>query len=376
MSGLKYNFNYKAICFLLALMIVEPPALSEDPCKAVFNSSGGIRKSIIKVIPNLSEAEFSDSDIINFIKKIGGENVQEAIWSLYDKGYEKAATKISDFLEKTISNSKKKKFIKKLYTDGEKDPTAPDLYELDYGLMGVFSQEILHGPGCWATCWQNETAMYILDKRIKFNLVPITVEAEVNEKKGSMQLYTKIKAASEITEKDRKRMMASSSLLHLDYLAQSTDRSYSRGSHKNIGITESGRIVAYDNSLTFGVKGRVRRNDIFPPDVIIDPERLDKLFYLVKNPPEDIKKLLMDVVKETKSSASGKFNEDPQPVAYKFFSEIYFSNSDHTTTFTSLMLRIEKSIHRSLKLKKAKGIPLTNMEKEILTFIHHGKKRY
>lgn len=174
----------------------------------------------------------------------------EAAWTLRrGHGAEAQAQKIIDSVEKTLSEAQ---VIAQKPLGGGISETI--LIDLPGELKGVSKPEAKSGAQNWASHHHHEIATYLVDKMLGIDVTPVTVEATIGGRVGSLQYF--IKNASLGGNKSWRLKL-------LDYLVANLDR-HGRNYMTSLG----GSAVAIDHGITFGVRGhngyQIAMNEIMP----------------------------------------------------------------------------------------------------------------
>ncbi|MBC7371097.1 MAG: hypothetical protein H7326_06000, partial [Bdellovibrionaceae bacterium] len=186
----------------------------------------------------LSGLEVADStkvykETIHGLNKAGffkpRKNLQLELWKLEEEGSEKALAFKKD-LQHRLQNGK----VYSSAVIGEMNTAVnnPELVTFEDGLQGVWKRKEGIGSG------NSEIAAYLVDSKIKSNLVPITVPYKKDGVDGTIQLFV---SAEEAKLKD-----FPSELKFIDYLLENGDR------HGGNYLISNGRLVAIDNGISFG----------------------------------------------------------------------------------------------------------------------------
>ena|GEM_PF-2926689 len=164
--------------------------------------------------------------------------------------------------------------------------TSPKKITLSCGLTCVWKPK--SHDGFWGS-YKSEIACYQLDQLLGLNMVPLTVEREIDGKKGSLQLWV-----SDLSLPDKNHQLNNDALF-FDLLTENNDHKM-----KNIGFTgnEPRRIVLFDNAgASSERKIPLDRYLQSPPQPttsvlekarVITMEKLNSIEHLTKEQKEDL----------------------------------------------------------------------------------------
>ena len=163
------------------------------------------------------------------------KNPQIELWRLAESGSPEEAAALS---KKTQDDIQKLKVlsVKEIGTSSTANrltASNPKLVTLENGMKGVWKPSVGHNINEGA-----EIAAYEVDRKLGLNIVPITVEKEVNGVKGSFQIF--VHQADEVELKD-----SPVSLSFFDTLIRHNER------YPDNYFTVNGRLVSIDHGKAF-----------------------------------------------------------------------------------------------------------------------------
>jgi hypothetical protein len=143
-------------------------------------------------------------------------------------------------------------------------------------------------------CYPNELAAYLLDQRLDFQIVPMTVLRTIDGKKGSLQYFVNDAVPAHLAEKPRKKV----ELKILDLLIDNEDRHAGNWLFYEFGGIQ--KMVAIDHNLSFGCRQKAilsvhKIKSISPQEAARLKAKLEGLSY------EELKVLLKGTIKRSRS---------------------------------------------------------------------------
>jgi tRNA threonylcarbamoyladenosine modification (KEOPS) complex Pcc1 subunit len=145
-----------------------------------------------------------------------------------------------------IENNLKEKEIDRFeYLGGGYNETSLVIYE--DGTKGVWKRH----TETMNSNYRAEVLAYEFDQKIGFDLVPPTVERNINGRKGSIQLFVESKDGAIASQQELNKQKL------LDYLIDNRDRDRNlEVENKNYLVSAEGRLVSIDNGNSFNSKFR------------------------------------------------------------------------------------------------------------------------
>ncbi len=188
-------------------------------------------------------------DLFSFKEKGHISNYQIDLWRSRSKDLENGVAKI---LSESDIISRKPIGIGK--SEGEFLTFKDDV-------IGVFKSVKEGSPNAWVVNPTSEVGAYKIDQLFGFNMVPLTVEREINGELGSVQLFVRDAVDAELISPELIDSFQRKKLELFDYIIHNTDRMHGHG---NFLVTSNRRIIASDNGLSL----RISMVDELPEDLL------------------------------------------------------------------------------------------------------------